>query len=171
MRSFQKNSISRGLAVMAVAASLLVGCNDSSPTEPKVVAAPTPAPPVVSIWDNTVQRITAYDNCLGGNGGGTVGQAFQTQFELRKTGDSVVFYPTYIEYSAYTGTVNGGNFIATSPAEDGGLSPCGHNRLTGSLSGRFSEDGNHLTATEVMSYTFDSGQVSTITYSWSASRH
>lgn len=44
MRSSQKHSIFRGLAVMAVAAPLLVGCNDSSPTEPRVLVAATPTP-------------------------------------------------------------------------------------------------------------------------------
>jgi hypothetical protein len=62
MRSSQKNSIFRGLAVMAVAAPLLVGCNDSSPTEPRVLVAttptptPTPLPPggsVAGTWTGT----------------------------------------------------------------------------------------------------------------------
>ena len=80
MRSSKKDVLLRGLAAIAVAASLLVGCNDSSPTEPKVVAAPTPAPPVASIWNNTAQviaRTTGPGNCLGGSGGGTVEQAFR----------------------------------------------------------------------------------------------
>jgi hypothetical protein len=50
MRSSKKKALFRGLAVMALAAPLLVGCSDSTPTEPKVVAtppsssAPTPTP-------------------------------------------------------------------------------------------------------------------------------
>ena len=39
MRSSKKQVLFRGLAVMALATLLLVGCNDSSPTEPKVVAS------------------------------------------------------------------------------------------------------------------------------------
>jgi len=44
MRSSKKNVLLRRLAVIAVAAPFLAGCNESSPTEPKVVAAATPAP-------------------------------------------------------------------------------------------------------------------------------
>lgn len=169
MRSPRKNVLFPGLAAVA-AALILASCDDSaSPTAPKVVATPNPS----SFWNNTVQEIartTGPGNCLGGSGDG---QVSQTSFELRRTGDSVVFVPPDpIDFPTYTGTVNGANFTATSPADDGGsFPPCGHNRFTGSLSGRFSEDGNRLTATEVWSYTFDSGTVWTITISWSASRH
>lgn len=44
MRSSKTNALFRGLAVTAVSVSLLAGCNNSSPTEPKLVAAATPAP-------------------------------------------------------------------------------------------------------------------------------
>jgi hypothetical protein len=44
MRSPMKTTLLRGLAVMVLAAPLLVGCNDSSPTEPKSAGAATPAP-------------------------------------------------------------------------------------------------------------------------------
>ena len=60
MRSSKKNPLFRGLAPMAAAALLLAGCNDSSLTEPKVLAAatptPTPLPPGGSIagaWTGT----------------------------------------------------------------------------------------------------------------------
>lgn len=61
MRSAMKNVLLRGLAGIAVAASLLVGCNHSSPTEPKVlVATPTPTPvpgnsggPIAGAWTGT----------------------------------------------------------------------------------------------------------------------
>ena len=59
MRSSRKNVLFRGLAVTAMAAPLLFGCNESSPTEPKVfaVATPTPLPPgggnIAGTWTGT----------------------------------------------------------------------------------------------------------------------
>jgi hypothetical protein len=41
MRSSNRNMLLRGLAVLALAAPLLAGGNDSSLTEPKVAATPT----------------------------------------------------------------------------------------------------------------------------------
>ena len=53
MRSSKKNMLLRGLAVIAVAASLLVGCNNSSPTEPKLGAS------IVGTWAGTYNDISA----------------------------------------------------------------------------------------------------------------
>jgi hypothetical protein len=39
-----------------------------------------------------------------------------------------------------------------------------------SLSGSFSSDGNHFTATETESFTLEAGKVKTITFSWFGSR-
>lgn len=173
MQPSKKLTLFRGPAAMAVAVLLLAGCKDSPLTAPKLVATPTPP----DIWNNTVEGIavtTGPDNCFGSDGGGFVGQVHQTTFELRRTGDSVVFVPlgpdALNDAPTYTGTVNGTNFTAASPAWETTFQPCGHFRYTGSLSGRFSEDRTHLTATEVWTYTFDSGQVWTMTFSWSASR-
>ena len=60
MRPSMKNVLLRGLAVMAVAAPLLFGCNNSSPTEPKLVAAtPTPGLTSGSVWALTSQVTAA----------------------------------------------------------------------------------------------------------------
>ena len=170
MQSSERNSLFRGLAVVAVAALLLPGCNESSPTEPKT-ATPTPVPTPI-FWDNTVHLIaktTGPDNCLGE--GGNVGQVFQTTFALVRTGNVVTFIPPDpVDDYTYSGTVDGANFTATSGTVDAKFLPCGHGRFVPTLSGRFSEDGSHLTATEVLSSTFDSGQVWAYTYTWSASR-
>ena len=63
MRSSKKNSLFRGLAVTVLATPLLVGCNESSPTEPKVllvattpIPTPTPLPPggnIAGTWTGT----------------------------------------------------------------------------------------------------------------------
>jgi hypothetical protein len=59
MRSSKKNLPFRCLAALAVAALLLVGCNDSSPTEPKLGAAPTPAPTPAPMFTGTYNGISA----------------------------------------------------------------------------------------------------------------
>jgi len=50
MDSSKERALFRGLTVLVATALLLMGCNNSSPTEPKLVAA-TPAPtPAPSVW-------------------------------------------------------------------------------------------------------------------------
>jgi len=171
MRSSKRITLLRGLAVIAVAASLLVGCNNSSPTEPKAVAA-TPAPPVVNaVWSVTqkVVSVSGPENCLQGLP--VPGQSYQGVFQLRKSGDSIAFiFPFDIDsfFIDYAGTVAETAFTASYP---GYFAPsCVNYRATQSLSGRFSEDGSHLTANEVWNWTFDSGEVKTFTFEWSASR-
>jgi hypothetical protein len=160
------------LTALAVAAPLLVGCNDSSPTAPKLVTnpTPTPAPAGRNPWKLTDQVIAA-------TGPGTclyrpsVGMSFSTTFELVKSGNSVRFaMEDPFDWESYTATVNGTNFTATNPAIDSGSGMCVHYRQTTSLSGSFSEDGNQLTATEIWSLTLDSGEVVMTTFRWTASR-
>lgn len=172
MRSSEKNVHFQGLAAAAAAGLLLVGCNESSPTAPPM---PTPAPPVVSTstaWSvtQTVTSVSGPDICLLGLP--VPGQSEQGEFELRKSGDSVSFiFPFDINsyFLSYTGTATGMTFTASFPGDrPGGL--CVSYRATYTLSGRFSEDGSSLTATEVWTWTLDSGQAKTFTFEWSARR-
>jgi streptogramin lyase len=129
----------------------------------------SPTPSGGNSWNLTVQVIAA-------NGPGiclyrpSMGMVFHTTFELRRSGNSVSFvFEDPIDWESYTATVNGANFTATSPTVDSGGGMCVHYKQTSSLSGSFSADGNHLTATEVWSLTLDSGEVVTTTFRWSAS--
>jgi len=170
--------IPQGLSVVAAAVLLLAGCfKSSSPTEPKVTATPTQTPTATAtptpsaagtIWANTIQVVSSNpNNCVSR----PVGEVGHTTFELQKNGSSIVVIPSDIfDFPTYRGTVSGTDFSATSPLDDLTLLPCGHGHFSSSLSGRLSTDGNHLTATEVWTYTFDSGTVATITFSWTANR-
>lgn len=164
-----------GVTATAMTALLLAGCNESSPTEPKLVAptpsasAPTPTPPPPEIWSLTSQ-------VTGATGGfciylPDVGSVFRTTFVLQRSGNSVSFLMTDpIDWEGYTATLTGLNFTATIPAFDSGAGMCTHYRQLESLSGSFSEDSRHLSATEVWSFALDSGEVVTRTFHWSASR-
>ena len=55
MRSSREKMLFRGLAAMAATAFLLAGCNDSSPTEPKVVANANAS--LVGAWTGTFNGI------------------------------------------------------------------------------------------------------------------
>jgi hypothetical protein len=166
-----KRGIPLCLAVLSVAASLLVGCNDSSPTEPKVFAnpTPTPAPSSRNSWSLTSQVIaTAGPSiCLYRP---SVGMAFGTRFDLVKSGSSVRFVMEDTDWEPYTATLDGVNFTATNPTVESGHGMCIHYWQTSSLSGSLSEDGNRLTATEIWTIALDSGEKVTTTFRWSANR-
>jgi hypothetical protein len=166
-----KKQIFRSLAVLAIAAVLLAGCNDSSPTAPRL--NPTPPPAERNIWNLTVEVIgaTGPDICFH-RPIAFVGTVFHTTFTLLRNGNSVTFVPPDpIDSDTYTGTVNGANFTATSPSGRGGNEMCGYGSQGFSLSGSFSEDGNQLIATEVWLLTLGSGEAVTSTFRWSASRN
>ncbi|HSB63087.1 MAG TPA: hypothetical protein VLJ18_02930 [Thermoanaerobaculia bacterium] len=169
MRSSKKNVSSRILPALAAMALLLAGCNDSSPTEPKLAGVPTPTPASQGIWSLAAQVTAA-------TGGfcvylPTVGSVLRTTFVVHRSGSSVSFLMADpMDWTSYTATSNGANFTASIAAFDSGSSMCTHYRQMQSLSGSFSEDGNHLSATEVWSFTLDSGEVVTRTFSWSANR-
>ncbi len=130
----------------------------------------SPTPSGGNSWNLTVQVIAATGPgiCLYRP---SVGEVFHTTFELRRSGNSVSFlFEDESAWESYTATVNGANFTATTPTVESGSGMCVHYRQMSSLSGSFSEDGNHLTATEVSLLTLDSGEVVTTTLRWSASR-
>jgi len=66
MHSSKKSLVLAGLAVMTVAAPFLVGCNDSSPTEPKLTAVSTPTatpptgPTIAGTWTGTFTGISVH---------------------------------------------------------------------------------------------------------------
>jgi hypothetical protein len=170
MRSSEKNVSSRILPALAATALLLAGCNHSSPTEPGLAGVPTPTPSPASqgTWSLTAQVTAATGGfCLHLP---TVGDVFHTTFVVERSGKSVSFLMADpMDWASYTATSNGLNFTA-SIAGDSGSFMCAHYRQMQSLSGSFSEDGNHLSATEVSSFTLDSGEVVTRTLFWTADR-
>jgi hypothetical protein len=71
------------------------------------------------------------------------------------------------DFPVYVGTQQEGGFTARISPIPTGLRECGDGTFEGRLTGRFSEDGRHLEATEVWSYRFASG-VAELTFTWSA---
>ncbi len=78
-------------------------------------------------------------------------------------------YPT--DHVDYVGTLTGREF-ALSTRWDGGP-PCAGRTVTyftGSVTGRFSEDGRAITASEIWSYTLASGEKFDMHFDWDAAR-
>jgi hypothetical protein len=76
----------------------------------------------------------------------------------------------------YAGTVNGNAFAASGGPLEGGGRPCrdgtSFQQMPGvsNLTGRFSDDTQQLTATEVNSYRLTTGEPVTYTWDWQATR-
>ena len=115
MRSSMNNALLRGLAVVAIAAPFLAGCNES-PTEPKVVAVatPTPLPPggsIAGVWTGTFSS----DNiefCVFN------GIPAQATFEQDgSTVRGILNAPTApcfgLEARAFTGTLHGNTIVGS----------------------------------------------------------
>jgi len=174
MRSSKKSLSFAGLMVMTTALAVLVGCNDSSPTEPKLTAVstptaqPTPAA-VQGSWNLT-------DTVSAASGGfciwlPSVGQSFHTTFTVQRNGNQATFVmPDPIDWEQYTVALSGLTFASSQVSYDSGNGMCANYRTTVSLTGAFSADGNQMTATESWSFTLDDGAIVTRTFSWSASR-
>lgn len=126
--------------------------------------------PTSDSWDVTIQvtAVTGPDFCIVTP---SVGMAFSTIYEVRRSGGSVSFiHPDPLDWDTFTASLNGSNFTAAIPPIGSGGGMCTHYLTAYSFSGSFSPDGNHFTATETQSFTLDSGQVKIITFSWSGSR-
>jgi hypothetical protein len=118
MRSSRNNRLLRGLAVMAVAALLLAGCNESSPTEPKALAVATPIP-----------TLTPTPLPPGGNAAGTWTGTYVSTDRLEC--DSSIVFPAQA-----TLTQNGSDVRGTLTATgDSKGCPCGKVTFTGTLKG------------------------------------
>lgn len=170
MRSSGKGRSERGLALLAVAALCLHGCTDSSPTEPNSSSSmpsnPTPAPVAAGTWNLTATVSAASGSfCIHLP---AVGSTSQTTFTLSKNGDSLSFLMADpFDWEPYTAKLAGLNFTA-SAAVDSGMGMCSQYRQVQSLTGNFSADGNQLTATETWTFTLDTGEMVTRTFTWSA---
>jgi len=126
--------------------------------------------PTSDFWEVTIRvtAVTGPDFCIWTP---IVGMTFSTTYELRRSGDSVSFIPPDpLDWDSFTATLSGAGFTAANPPIGSGKGMCTHYLQAGSLSGSFSANDNHFTATETESFTLDSGQVRTINFSWSGSR-
>jgi len=179
----RRNKTLGRLAAAFASVALLLACKDSvSPTQPKFVATPapmqppsatptptpTPASSEVSQWDLTDQVVAdaGPDFCIWT---AKLGMVFHGTYTIRRTGNSLSFTPAdIVDWESYTATLQGASFTASNPPIE--ETDCAHYWQSSSLSGSFSPDGRRLTATEIWSFTPDSGQVKTVTFQWSAVR-
>jgi hypothetical protein len=119
-----------------------------------------------SAWTVTVQAIAdeGPDFCIHLPAVGSTGEVV---YLLVESGDVIEFVPSdSLDSASYTATRNGRAFAATNKPVGSGGGMCTHYLHASELSGTFSADDKSFTATETESFTLDSGQVKTITYSW-----
>jgi hypothetical protein len=137
---------------------------------PAPASTPTPAPPAFG-WTITIRTtgVAGPAFCIYTP---PVGSVFTTTYGLDLRGDFVVFVPPDpIDWESYTATLDGLNFTAVNPPVGSGAGMCAHYMQASSLSGSFSPDRSSFTATEIWSFTLDSGEVKTVTFLWNGVRN
>jgi len=180
-------SMAASLIMLAVA--ILAGCDNQSPISPTTPPTNTvpftgqPAPPRAPVWNwnltTVFTAITGPDNCFKERQARSgIPRSTEWQLEVTRTGNAVTFdydvrnYPS--DNVRETGTVDGNTFTALSVPWPISFPPCADGTvLSGSfdasVTGRFSDDGTHLTAKEVWIYRFSSGEI-TFFMDWTADK-
>jgi hypothetical protein len=148
--------------------------------EPAHLPLPPPTGPVGDRWHLTTvfTAVDGPDNCFSQELRSRLGQATAWTMAVSRSGSRVSFdydvhnWPTddLLEY----GTVSGRDFTASSTAQASSSPPCPDGTvLSGtfiaSVSGQFSEDGNHLEGHQSSVYSFSTGAI-TLHESWSADK-
>ena len=104
------------LLLMAVVAPLLAGCNDSSPTEPKLAATPIPTPGnIAGAWTGKFDSVDFIDcdsntpaqASFQQNGSAIVGTLNATE---NGCGFTAVTFEGTLQGNVLEGTLRGGNF-------------------------------------------------------------
>jgi hypothetical protein len=165
-------------AVAVAVACLLTAACGSGPERPLAAPfAPTfpeavPGPPV-EYWslDHTLASVTGAETC--GWDGVLVGETTSRPLTVHREDARVSFvYGDEVDQLSLAGTLGGEAF--TAGADVPLRLPChGQGRdliLESRADGRFSADGRALTATEIITYRFVSGEVIVFTFDWAASR-
>lgn len=181
--------------VRCVAASLLMlavviilaGCESRSPVSPTAnnFAPPftltLPAAPPVWNWNLTtvLTAVTGPANCFTEQQvRAGIPRSISWQLEVTRAGNEVTFEYDVRDYQndsvRQTGRVDGSEFTARSVSRPMSFPTCRDGTvLSGtfdaSVTGRFSDDGRHLTAKEVWAYHFSSGEI-TFLLDWSANQ-
>jgi|HubBroStandDraft_6_1064221.scaffolds.fasta_scaffold1244800_1 hypothetical protein len=166
----------KSLLLTLTAVLLLSACSEGgSPTPvtttPTPIPTPAPATPTSSSagWSVTIQTtaVAGPAFCIFTP---SVGAVFKGDYDLVWHGDSVSFTPPDpIDWDSFTATLTGSNFTATNPPV-GSAGMCTHYLQASTLAGNFSADKSSFTAVENWYFTLDSGEVKTVTFSWSGTR-
>jgi hypothetical protein len=172
----------RGIAVpvLALAVATFEGCDNGSrvfPAPSKSPAAPTPTLPTVpiEIWDLTTVEtaVTGPDNCFTQQQlAAGIPRSGSWALAVTRRGNVVTF--EYAPDLQETGPLEANQFTAQSASARMSSPSCPDGTvLSGTfdatVTGRFSDDGTHLTAKETWVYRFRSGEI-TLSMDWSADR-
>lgn len=157
-------------AVPLIAVALVLsGCTKDqsrSPTAPTLVAPP-PAPSGPWSLTKIFTSITGPDICFVQNSRRNVGIQSTWSLSITRSATTVSFLVDDDIFLELMGTVEGGDFAARSVSQPINFPACPDGtELRGtfetSLTGRFSEDGRRVTATETRSYHFSVGEVRSV---------
>ena len=167
--------------------AILLGCvfsisacgSPDPPFMPPVTPTPPASPPtpdLLALHDET-WRLTAVLTAVTGeacSGAPPIGTTHTGQMAGARSSTAVRFLYWVSNYPSddvrYTGSLHGDEFHAESGPHSVGFPRCeGRGTFEGRVSGRFSNDGRHLEATETWSYRFPLSEFQ-FTISWSADR-
>jgi hypothetical protein len=167
-----ERTMTRLLWLAVVIASCACGASQVVAPTPTLTSTPSTTPTFSSsTWDVTIQTtaVKGPDFCIFTP---SVGAVFRGTYQLAWYGDSVSFSPPDpIDWDSFTARLSASNFAgANAPMESGG-GMCAHYLQASTLTGNFSTDDNSFEAIENLAYILDSGQVKTVTFSWSGRRH
>ena len=173
-RAARKKRMTR-LLLIALLATVVSACRGSAG-----IVAPTPnpaatphTPPAATTptgWSVSIETtaVTGPSFCIHTP---SVGMLFQGAYDVLRQGDTVSFVPPDpLDWDSFTGRVTGADFAATNPPLGSGVGMCTHYLQASDLVGTFSADANTFTAIEHWYFTLDSGDVKTVTFSWSGTR-
>jgi hypothetical protein len=167
-------------AIVLMLALGMAACNGQSlpPTAPTAAQSPAPGPTVAGERWNltaTVRSITGTEACISDAARSTIGQSSAWLMTIERSGESI--HLSLYEgddpsdrLGEYEGTVVDGVLTAASKSVTGWNRVCGQGRFESHVSGRFSGDGRVLTAEDVGSGQFSSGEADHAYADWSAER-
>jgi hypothetical protein len=100
-----------------------------------------------------------------------IGSRFRSDYQLAQTADTLSFIPPDpVDWPSYTARVKDLNFDAANPSRGSIMGMCAHYVEASTLTGSFTPDYTSFNATETTSWTLDSGEVKTISFSWVGTR-
>jgi hypothetical protein len=167
-------------AIVLMLALGMAACNSHSlpPTAPTSAQSPAPGPTVAGERWNltaTLRSITGPEACISDTARMTVGQSFSWLMAIERSGESIHLSVFDADDPSdrlgdYEGTVVEDVLTVAIKSLSGTNPVCGQGRAESHVSGRFSGDGRALTAEDVKSLQFSSGETLRAYYDWSAAR-
>ena len=168
---------------------LLTACDRASPVAPSP-PPPPPSPPAPTSppaangekWDlmTALTSITGPKECVAAGTYDPTIDVSHSLLTIERSGDSMHLIASSIRNPAdayeYTATVAGADFSGSGTTISSGYFTCGQSgrdyvyRGEDHLAGRFSADGNTLTADQELVFQLTSGNLITYDFAWTATR-